>query len=1141
MIPYSTLQAAFKGSSVPQILIQHGVVVAASESALETLVPEGRGGCVVGGSIESLFDFDSAEMREKSRITVKDFGSHEVAARVHCVEIQAIDETASVWQFVEGESASSLLDRGDSLSRIIDASDDGILSVMTNGNNFSLITFNRAARRYLDLNDEAPSPFDLCKAFMLRLEIDLQSLLTMARWDEGQSEREARVLLGDSVRILSVRTTLLGDDEIGVNLVDVTEKRQTELNLETSSNELSRMSQQIPGVYFHLAISDSGDPSFPFIGDKVKDLLGVSPSKVIEDASSIVDLIGAEDQERLRERFAVAVEHCSSVYLDFRAESMSGRNKWISIKAIPEKLSENSVIWYGLFEDITIRRESEERLRMVSAAVDASSDFILMVSPEGRAIHSNNAFCRILGYRNVDDVNVSGGTVSIFRSNRLFEQVLAETVEDGQWNGDVQMLSSDGKDHEIYLRTVAVRNEKGVVTTIVATGTDVSQRKRRADLLKRYNSVLKAQSEASSDGILVVDENGSISSFNARFCSIWKLDSERIKTSSSASTLGKMVRLLDSRSNGLESLRSLSKDQTATNKDEFVLKDGRIFEWATLPISSPLGESYGRVWFFHEVTEERHAEAEMRAAIRYAEEANEAKSYFLANMSHEIRTPMNGIIGMTGFLAETSLDREQAECVDTIRASSEALLVVINDILDFSKIESGKLEIESIMFDLRDCVEEALDTLSLQAGEKGLDIAYVFGDSIPGSLLGDPTRLRQVLVNLLGNAVKFTEQGGVLLDLDTLEVEDEELLIQFTVQDTGIGIPEDRVSTLFESFSQVDVSTTRKFGGTGLGLAISRNLAELMGGSMWAESEVGVGSKFHFTVKFRKAAFDFDLGRHARALEGKSVLLLERNDFSCTALLEQTKALGLKPTLCGSLKELEGVDVSSQKFVAAYVESGFDSTKNEELVQRVRKKIGIDSFPIVFCGSFGLVTGTDDTRVSTLLKPYKLAKVKARALSGAGMDRRPVVKQVSSESKLGDQMPLDILLVEDNAINQKVASRVFKKLGYKIDMAGNGHEALISMEARDYDLVFMDIQMPEMDGLTTSRKIIEKWGDRRPRIAALTANAMREDRDNCMQAGMDDYLTKPFKTDDIKDVIRKTYQRMKETEKLEGPRDWSSN
>jgi CheY-like chemotaxis protein len=490
---------------------------------------------------------------------------------------------------------------------------------------------------------------------------------------------------------------------------------------------------------------------------------------------------------------------------------------------------------------------------------------------------------------------------------------------------------------------------------------------------------------------------------------------------------------------------------------------------------------------------------------------------------------MNGIIGMTGLVSDMELDHGQRECVDTIRASSESLLVVINDILDFSKIESGKLELENIMFDLRDCLEEAVDTLALQATEKGLDIAYVIDNEVDSLLMGDPTRLRQVIVNLIGNAVKFSAKGGIAVQVSPYQEDGDDVMLQISIRDTGIGIPPDRISALFDSFSQVDASTTRKYGGTGLGLSISKNLSELMGGSMWVESELGEGSVFHFTCKLQKSALNFDSADKDKlnVLDGKKAAIIEHNGFSRASLVKQSENFGMKSVDYNSIAQFESNIIESSDLSVVFVELGLDGLQPDELVDRLRKQCGDSKMPIIVCGPMGSVyssRGSSDN-VYSLLKPFKLANTKRYLLEALGQNRCKVKKAAANTVKPGESMPLSILLVEDNVVNQKVATRLFAKFGYKIDVANNGLEAIKAIEQNEYDLVFMDIQMPEMDGLEATRQIIEKWGDSRPRIVALTANAMREDKENCFGAGMDEYLTKPFKRADLLDAISATYHK----------------
>ncbi|MDQ8197510.1 ATP-binding protein [Pelagicoccus enzymogenes] len=1132
-------QDAFAKSPKPQLIVSGYKISVANHAACNLLAGTPETEALEEAPVDAVF-VDAEKCADLERgsgmLTLR---SPQDGGPIACnVIVTKVDVRSRLWNLEpiwkdQIESNGSAL----ALERALHATADAVICVSGRNDggterDFVVRFANRAAETFLGSGEGRAAGRQLQSVFPFFSDLDLDSHFEEAM--EGTpSVFQESVVSAEGVRTeLSVSIFSSRDGDFVICLRDVTEAVRVQSKLERSTNELDRLSNQVPGVYFHLSMDESGTPSFPYISEKVQQLLGVEASAVMEDASVAMGAVCIEDLERVYESLAVSSQHLTPLHIEYRINTPNGRQKWVATKAIPEKRSDKTVVWYGIFEDITLRKESEERLRMVSAAVEASSDFVLMVDREGEALYRNNSFVNIVGYQTIDVLNDKGGVKALFGEKHVYDKILQETLEYGHWQGDVQVMTESGRQLDIYFRSVSVKDEKGRVSALVVTGTDVTHNKRRQNLLKRYNSVLKAQSEAATDGILVVNERGIVSNFNRRFCKIWGLSTNLMDVGRPEKIWSVASKQVEDSKAFFERAMMISENESETFKDVLEFADGRTFERTSIPISSPLGESYGRVWFFHEVTEQKRSEERLRATMREAEEANRAKSFFLANMSHEIRTPMNGIIGMTGLLAETALENEQQDYVDTIRASSEALLVVINDILDFSKIESGKLELENIMFDLRDTIEEAIDTLAIQATEKGLDISYVFGNEIPGSLLGDPTRLRQVIVNLIGNAVKFTAKGGVVVRVDPFHVKGDDVILHFQVTDTGIGIPADRIDRLFGSFSQVDASTTRKYGGTGLGLAISKNLAELMGGSMWVESEEGVGSTFHFTVSFNRASFDFDLGssKAPNVLEARKAIVLDHHGFSCEALSSQLEVFGVEVQSGTKIGDLDDLVAKAPDAEVVFVESGLGGLEYQELKTRIRKSLANEELTIVFTGRLGSMHLGEhaDGNTLSLLKPYKLENVRSRMLE-AGGKAAPRVKKVSNESvKLGEQMPLRILLAEDNAINQKVANRLFKKMGYEISVAQNGLEAVNMIGEHEYDLVFMDIQMPEMDGLEATREIIKRWGEKRPRIIALTANAMREDRENCFGAGMDGYLTKPFKPDDLKETISKTYRHLHE-------------
>jgi len=582
--------------------------------------------------------------------------------------------------------------------------------------------------------------------------------------------------------------------------------------------------------------------------------------------------------------------------------------------------------------------------------------------------------------------------------------------------------------------------------------------------------------------------------------------------------------------------------------------NGRI-SWSTtskMPLHDRRGKIIGTMGISHDITDRKLAEQQLAMKVdelaqsnvalaelaEAAKAASRAKSEFLANMSHEIRTPLNGILGMTDLTLGTRLTHEQRDNLETVKLSADSLLSVINDILDFSKIEAAKIALEEIDFDLRECVEGSLKTLALRADEKSLELLDEVALDLPQMITGDPNRLREVLINLLGNAIKFTPKGEVVLKVHAERQNEGEIILHFVVSDTGVGIERSKLQAIFESFNQADTSTTRVFGGTGLGLTISKSLIEMMGGNIWVESEPGVGSHFHFTAKFGIAA-ERGSGKHkvlnTAVLDGVKVLIVDDNHTNRRILEGLVKQWGMNPTAVPdaqtALVELSTAQEIEKPYRLMLTDMNMPDIDGFGLVEQVSERPAISTTTIMMLSSAGQIG--DAARCEALgiaayiLKPVRQAELReaiTRVLQAKEQSQPlPLITQDTLQPAQPATKSLNILLAEDNPVNRKVAVRMLENRGHHVAIAVNGKEALAAMERRTYDLVLMDVQMPEMDGLEATRQLRDREMTQgqmsRQTVVAMTALVMEGDRERCLAAGMDGYLSKPIRQKELDQVL----------------------
>lgn len=870
------------------------------------------------------------------------------------------------------------------------------------------------------------------------------------------------------------------------------------------------------------------DGKFNFVNDSVEQILGYSPSEL---ELSIQSLFTGSPLNVQFFQNSKAIEKYKMELNPYNIELFhkDGSKKVIELSEKPIVENEKAVGVIGVAKDISekynaelLLRESEERFRLIS---ENMRDLICLHKPDGKFIYVSPSVYDLLGYRPENLFGLSPR--DYIKKSTLDKKLYYQLLHENETYIESTVLGVDG--NEIILGTIirTIRNSAGRIQRLLSASRDITAQKMAEKALLKSESQFRAIFNSAAIGIAITDLNGYILDVNPII--------EKISYFTKDDLIGKRDSDFVEFEEDNKNLKDLinGKINYYSFESEFPRKDGTV-RWGKIIrsiVRDENNEGMFLIGMLEDITESKKYQEILNKAKEEAVAGSKAKSKFLATMSHEIRTPLNGVVSMSNLLMKTKLNKEQFEYAEIIKNSSEVLSSLIDDILDYSKIEAGKLELDLEEFNLLECIEGTVKMLLNKAQEKKLDILYQIDSDVPEVILGDFLRLRQILINLINNALKFTDRGDIIIDVKAQSHSEGKIKLQFCVSDTGIGIKDSEQKLLFKSFSQVDSGTTRKYGGTGLGLRICKSLSELMGGEIWLESEYGKGSDFYFTI-FAKPIRYKETDEYEKLFKVKSVLLICENKRSSDIYKQVITNWGFSSINFESFNKFLAEEKTANCDILL-LDYSYNETEFNEVVNKIMRN-GNEYKPLIVAlhkesNNLDVLNGNDDIKL--LNKPVTHSElfdtINDFLVGGEKITDYKTPVNAEKIEVTNEIYPLKILVAEDNETNQRIMKHLLSKLGYEIEIAVNGIEVIEKMEKVNYDLIFMDIQMPEMDGLEATKTIRKKF--KFPvKVFALTANATSEDRVICLDAGADDYLSKPININKIKKIISKHFDMIKE-------------